>query len=302
VNAEPILAKAERFNRMTAEALKRAEPVYTIPIAETRRKQAEWARARRVPDADWLLPADAPGLRFHHLPLAAPRAVYLHLHGGGWVLGGADHQDPLLDHLRRRVGLAVLSLDYRLAPEHPFPAGLDDTTAALRWLLDGGLSRFGCERLVIGGESAGAALALGAMLRLSTHREFTRIRLATLHYGTYEMAGRLPLLEDQPFLDAPLVAWYRRHYAGAVDWSHPELNPLWNVLPGMPPAHIVVGSADPVLSHSEALAAQWQATGSAASLHVLPGGLHGLLELQTPLTVTGREVVAKAVLAALTQG
>lgn len=295
MNAEPILAKAERFNRMTAEALKRAEPVYTIPIAETRRRQAQWALARRAADAAWLVPAGVPPLRFHQLPLAAPRAVYLHLHGGGWVLGGADHQDPLLGHLRREVGLAVLSLDYRLAPEHPFPAGLDDTTAALRWLLDGGLTRFGTGSLVIGGESAGAALAVGALLRLRGHPEFRRVRIATLHYGTYEMGGRLPLQADQPFLDASLVAWYRRHYAGATDWSHPELNPLWQLQPGLPPAHILVGSADPVLSHSETLATQWQATGSVATLAVMRGGLHGLLELQTPLTASGREIVARAI-------
>lgn len=80
--------------------------------------------------------------------------VYLHIHGGGWAFGSADGQDERLWRLAEQARLAVVSVDYRLAPEHPFPAGPDDCEAAARWLVKYAAAEFGTERLLIGGESA----------------------------------------------------------------------------------------------------------------------------------------------------
>ena len=88
-----------------------------------------------------------------------PRGVYLHIHGGGWTWGTADEQDPWLDRLAERCGLAVVSVEYRLAPENPYPAAPDDCEAAALWLIREAESRFGTSRLFIGGESAGAHLS-----------------------------------------------------------------------------------------------------------------------------------------------
>ena len=85
----------------------------------------------------------------------SPTAVYLHVHGGGWVLGSAFQQDQPLSNMAERAGVAVVSVDYRLAPEHPYPAGADDCEDAALWLMKQSGAEFGTDRLLIGGESAG---------------------------------------------------------------------------------------------------------------------------------------------------
>ena len=83
---------------------------------------------------------------------AQPRGVYLHIHGGGWVLGSADLQDPMLEHIADHTGLAVVSVEYRLAPENPYPAGPDDCESAAAWLAANAQAEFGSGVLTIGGE------------------------------------------------------------------------------------------------------------------------------------------------------
>ena len=103
-----------------------------------------------------------PGKDGNEIPLrviapAQPRGIYLHLHGGGWVLGGADMQDPMLERIADDTGQAIVGVEYRLAPEHPYPAGPDDCEAAAAWLVQNGKKEFGTDALTIGGESAGGA-------------------------------------------------------------------------------------------------------------------------------------------------
>ena len=88
-------------------------------------------------------------------PGAPPRGVYLHLHGGGWVLGGSDMQDPMLERIADNTGQVVVAPEYRLAPEHPYPAGPDDCESAAAWLVANARREFGTDALTIGGESAG---------------------------------------------------------------------------------------------------------------------------------------------------
>jgi len=116
--------------------------------------------------ASWI-EIDGPGGKIK-LRVVAPeksRGVYLHLHGGGHVLGAADQQDRLLEIITDNAGLTAISVEYRLAPEHPYPAGPDDCEAAALWVSDN-IRDFGGEALAIGGESAGAHLAALTILRL----------------------------------------------------------------------------------------------------------------------------------------
>lgn len=283
------------FNRMTAQALAEVAAVYTKPIGETRRERAGWAQRTQHPDARWI---EIAGLRLRQFGAADVQPVYLHLHGGGWVFGGADQQDAMLAELAAAAGVRVLSLDYRLAPEHPYPAAVDDASAALRALLDDG----GEGPLVVGGESAGANLVIAALRRLRGHPRYARIRGASLHYGTYDLAegsGSLRAAGPQtPFLDARLADWFATQYASDAQRRHPEVSPLLagvEDLAGLPPALFLVGSEDPVRDDSRLLAAHWRAAGNRAELALLPGGLHNLLELRTPLTADGRGRVAEFV-------
>ena len=118
---------------------------------------------------------------------ANPRGVYLHIHGGGWVLGGADLQDPMLERIADNAGLAVVSVEYRLAPEHPYPAGPDDCESAAVWLTRHAKAEFGTDALTIGGESAGGHLAAVTLLRMRDRHGYTGFRGANLVYGAYDM-------------------------------------------------------------------------------------------------------------------
>src|SRR3984893_14654330 len=117
---------------------------------------------------------------------AQPRGVYLHLHGGGWVLGGADMQDPMLERIADNTNQAVVAVEYRLAPEYPYPAGPDDCETAALWLVENAQSVFGTTRLAIGGESAGAHLSVVTMLRLRDKHQLQPFSRANLVFGAYD--------------------------------------------------------------------------------------------------------------------
>ncbi|MFF7311686.1 alpha/beta hydrolase fold domain-containing protein [Streptomyces sp. NPDC008137] len=221
--------------------------------------------------------------------------VYLHIHGGGWTFGSADGQDERLWLLAEQARLAVVSVDYRLAPEHPFPAGPDDCEAAARWLVQHAVAEFGTERLLIGGESAGAHLSVVTLLRLRDRHGITGAFRAThLLFGPYDLSmtpsqrsfGSKRLLSNTDSL--------RRTYElftpgmGAEQRRDPEVSPLFADLAGMPPARIVVGTEDPLRDDSLFLAGRWQAAGAPVQLGVVAGAMHGFTLF--PLTVTEREL------------
>ncbi|MFJ9854516.1 alpha/beta hydrolase [Streptomyces sp. NPDC101150] len=237
----------------------------------------------------------AGGVRVRMFVPDRVEGVYLHLHGGGWVFGSADGQDERLWRLAEQARLAVVSVDYRLAPEHPFPAGPDDCEAAARWLVDHAAADFGTRRLLIGGESAGAHLSVVTLLRLRDRHGITgAFRAAHLTFGPYDLSmtpsqrtfGARRLLSNTDSL--------RRTYElftpgmGAERRRDPEVSPLFADLAGLPPARIVVGTEDPLLDDSLFLAQRWQAAGAPVQLGVVAGAMHGFTLF--PLTVTEREL------------
>ncbi|WP_433476091.1 alpha/beta hydrolase [Spirillospora sp. CA-142024] len=220
--------------------------------------------------------------------------VYLHIHGGGWAFGSADGQDERLWRLAERTRLAVASVDYRLAPEHPFPAGPDDCEAAARWLVKHAPAEFGTERLLIGGESAGAHLSVVTLLRLRDRHGITgAFRAAHLLFGPYDLSmtpsqrtfGPRRLLSNTDSLRGS----YDMFTPGMGDEQRrdPEVSPLFADLAELPPARIVVGTEDPLLDDSLFLAARWQAAGAPVQLGVVAGAMHGFTLFS--LTITERE-------------
>lgn len=219
--------------------------------------------------------------------------VYLHFHGGGWAFGAADGQDERLWRLAEQARLAVVSVEYRLAPEHPYPAGPDDCEAAARWLVRHAATEFGTRRLLIGGESAGAHLAVVTLLRLRDRHGITgAFRAAHLLFGPYDLSmtpsqrsfGSRRLLSNTDTL--------RRTYelftpgTGPEQRRDPDISPLFADLAGLPPARIVVGTEDPLLDDSLFLAGRWQAAGAPVRLGVVAGAMHGFTLF--PLTITER--------------
>ncbi|WP_086661793.1 alpha/beta hydrolase [Lentzea kentuckyensis] len=199
--------------------------------------------------------------------------VYLHVHGGGWSFGSADGQDERLWRLAEEARLAVVSVEYRLAPEHPFPAAPDDCEAVARWLAEHAEAEFGTSRLLIGGESAGAHLSVLTLLRLPGV-----FRAANLVFGAYDLSkpGTDRLKRTYEQFAPKMTAEQRRA---------PEISPVFADLTGLPPARIVVGAEDPLLEDSLSLAQRWQAS---VRLSVVAGAIHGFTLY--PLTITEREL------------
>lgn len=220
----------------------------------------------------------------HAIPLRMfvpqrPSGVYLHIHGGGWVLGGADMQDPMLERLADRTGLAVVSVEYRLAPEDPYPAGPDDCETAALWLARHAKAEFGSEALTIGGESAGGHLSAVTLVRMRDRHGFTGFRGANLVYGAYDLSltpsQRLFGDERLVLRTIDIVQFYNAFLPTAADRRDPDISPLYARLHGMPPALFSVGTADALLDDTLFMHARWLAAGNEAELAIYPGGAHG---------------------------
>jgi acetyl esterase/lipase len=201
---------------------------------------------------------------------AAARGVYLDIHGGGFYMGLAARGDPHNRLLANALGIAVVSVEYRLAPEHPWPAAPDDCETAALWLLEEAETRFGSTRLAIGGISAGATLAMATLLRLRDPGAAKRFAGAVLQFGTYDLSARTPagrLIDGEFFIDA---------YAGqAADRTNPDISPIYGDLRDLPPTLLVVGSADILLDDNLAMAARLSAAGNEIDVRVYPESPHG---------------------------
>ncbi|MDI3387705.1 alpha/beta hydrolase fold domain-containing protein [Streptomyces sp. B-S-A8] len=215
-----------------------------------------------------------------------PRGVYLDIHGGGFYMDCAAQGDVRNRALAEALRLAVVSVDYRLAPEHPWPAAPDDCEAAALWLVEEAAARFGTSRLAIGGTSAGATLALATLLRLRDRGAVARFAGAALQFGTYDLSARTPAgrrIADEYFIEA---------YAGrAADRTLPDISPLYGDLGGLPPTLLVVGAADVLLEDNLAMAGRLSAAGNEVEVRVYPESPHGFTSHPTTLAGTARHAI-----------
>lgn len=271
-------ARIPDFTAWTAEhaapmrAAKRAgtggfPPVVRSPRAET----------IRVPG-----PAGDLALRVA-APAAAPRGVYLHVHGGGWYMGGADLQDHKLEALADDAGVVCVSVEYRLAPEHRYPAALEDCLAAARWLQENARPTWGTDRIVVGGDSAGAHLAALTLLRLRDDAPGLRPVCAHLIFGFYDLAlspgARLFGATRSRPRTADLHGFVDAFLGPDLDRRSPEVSPLYADLSGLCPAVFVVGTEDALLDDTLFMHARWVAAGNVGELHVHPGAPHNFVAL-----------------------
>jgi len=217
--------------------------------------------------------------------------VYLHLHGGGWVLGAADGQDPRLWETAQAANVAVVSVEYRLAPEDPYPAGPDDCEAAASWLAEAAQAEFGADRLVIGGESAGGHLAAVTLLRMRDRHGFSGFVAANLVYGVFDftLTPTQASSDDAPVIPKKTMEWFYDHFVSADQRRDPDVSPLYAELHEMPPALFTVGSLDPLLDDSLFMHQRWVAAGNQSELAVYPGGTHGFNGFPIPMATAANE-------------
>ena len=213
-------------------------------------------------------------------PITRPsRGVYLHIHGGGWTLGASDEQDPRLETIAEGTGLTAVSVEYRLAPEDPYPAANDDCEAAALWLAGDGKDEVGGGVLTIGGESAGAHLSVTTLLRLRDRHQMTPFVAANLVAGAYDLRMTPSARhwgDEKLILNSGDIAKFIACYTGdgKADVGDADISPMLADLSGLCPALFTVGTRDPLLDDSLMMAPRWLSAGNAAELAVYPGGAH----------------------------
>ncbi len=204
-----------------------------------------------------------------HTPIGKPATgVLLEIHTGGFYLGSASDSDVRNRRLVDALGVAVVSVDYRLAPEHPWPAAPDDCETAALWLAENAETRFGTTRLLMSGFSAGSTLVATTLLRLRNLGNHS-FGGAVLQCGTYDLSAQTPagrLIADEYFL--------RAYAGGAPDRTDPDLSPIFAELGDLPPVLMVIGEDDVLLEDNLALAARLLAAGVEVDLRVYPASPH----------------------------
>ncbi len=224
----------------------------------------------------------------------------LYLHGGGFVIGGLETHDSLCRQLALRSGGAVLALDYRRAPEHPFPAAVDDSWAALRWLHDHAPSLgLDAQRLAVGGDSAGGTLA--AVTALWARDQGLPLALQLLITpGTAAHAdwASRRLFGQGFLLDTTSIEWFFEHYAGPQhggqrhDWRFAPLEAP--DLDGVAPACLVLAECDPLVDEGLAYADRLRRAGVPVALELVRGMTHDFIKMGRALKEAGAAQQAAA--------
>ncbi len=218
------------------------------------------------------------------------RGVVLEIHGGGWSLGTASSSDPMNDLMARSAKVAVVSVDYRLAPEYPFPACIEDCKAAAKWLVNNAGKEFGTDKLFISGASAGGHLAALTTLfiRDSLHA-IDKVKGVNLIYGCYDLS-RTPSCRQSTDSTIILNKKYMNETFQLVfgGWTgeqlrQPQYSPLYDDLKGLPPALFTVGTADPLIDDTYFMEARWRLAGNKTFLAVYPECSHAFNFLPTKL-------------------
>jgi len=282
-----MLAETRAFNAQLEQLLTTVPSVETVPVEQTRRARRAGSSIFPRPEfhpraRDLYIAGRAGEIRLRVIPATkAPVGVYLHFHGGGWTLGAADEVDVALGQLVDATGLTAVSVDYRLAPEHPHPAGPDDCVDAALWLINKGAVELGVpSRFAIGGESAGAHLAALTLLRLrDQHGIRGAFKAANLVYGCFDLsqtpsqrAWRRNLV-----LSPSSLTWFVENYLPGLDREArraSDISPLYADLSALPPALFTVGTLDPLLDDSVFMEARWRLAGNTATIRIWPEAIH----------------------------
>lgn len=225
---------------------------------------------------------------------ATLKAVFLHLHGGGWVLGDEESHDPMLQSIADRTNTIVFSVGYRLAPENPFPCGPNDCFDGARWLIDNSQSQYSVPLGFIGGESAGAHLSMLTALDLlqCSEQRYSGFRFkgALLHYGCYALSFTPSVyLFEKPsvlILDKELMEKFLEAFLPDTTFAERQkgsISPLYADLEALrgklPPALFTCGTEDCLVDDTIFMSAKWLMAGAETTVKIITGAPHGYLML-----------------------
>jgi acetyl esterase len=298
------------------EALRRewvaggVRPIHELSVAEARGSEALAPQSDPDPVGE-VAERSLPGpngdirARFYLPGDGRPRPVLVYFSGGGWVLGSLDTVDKICRRLANAVPCAVVSVEYRRAPEHRFPAGLEDCFAATSWVVEHGASLgLDPDRVGVGGASAGGNLAAAVAL-LALERGGPRLAFQLLVYPPVDHAAETPSGRDaldDPFFGPKDVAWCWSHYlAEPSDGDSPFASPLRAAhLEGLPPALIVTAELDPLRDEGELYAERLRDAGVPTELVRFQSMVHGFFSRHDKLdaAIEAQALAASALRAA----
>lgn len=236
-------------------------------------------------------------------PLGAPPgplSALVWMHGGGFVAGDLESADPAARELCAGAGLVVVSVEYPLAPEHPFPAALESCLKVTAWVVDNA-EELGLDpgRVAVGGDSAGANLA-AALSQLARDRGRPPIAFQLLVYPVVDHLASFASVKENGegfLLTAEAMAWFSEHYAGQadIDDRDPMMSPIYAAdLAGLPPALVITAEFDPLRDEGEAYAMRLRQAGVPVQTSRYDGMIHGFFTM-TKITPRAREAVGEAV-------
>jgi acetyl esterase len=279
-------------------------PLHTLSVENARKINLSAMAAQ--PEEVWRIenrnipgPVDFIPVRVYTPRGEAPLPVIVYYHGGGWVVGNLDAADVLCRQLANGVNSIVVSVDYRLAPEHKFPAATEDAYAAVVWVLEHAVS-LGADpnRIAVGGDSAGGNLAaVVSLMARDKGIPFIKFQLLVnpvTHYS-FETDSYRDNAEGYG-LTTNTMRWFWDHYlANEQDGRHPYASPLLdNDLSSLPPALVLTAEFDPLCDEGEAYAEKMKAAGIPVEAKRYDGMVHGFI-LQTGAYDQGRKAVEHAV-------
>ena len=282
-------------------------PFHEMSVAEARAAIGALADAAGTPEPvahveDRTVPGPAGEIpvRVYRPEGVEALPVLVYFHGGGWVIGSIETHDPLCRHLANAVGCIVVSVDYRLAPEHPYPAAVEDAYAATAWIAQNAALLGGDRRrIAVGGDSAGGNLTAAVSL-MARDKGRPHLVFQLLVYPVTDAPGT----GDHPsyrengegyFLTTEMMHWFWNHYCGAQpNAADPYLCPLRaKDVAQVPPALVVTAEFDPLRDEGEAYARRLREAGVPVELKRYPGMIHGFFGMGG-LLAGARQATAEA--------
>jgi epsilon-lactone hydrolase len=262
-------------------------------IAQMRIDADERSKVFTLPSDVTVQPVTANGVKaeWTSTPDADPSSVILYMHGGGYVICSLDSHRHLVAEVGRAARTRTLAIDYRLAPEHPFPAPVEDTVAAYRYLLDSGIKP---NRIALAGDSAGGGLVVGALLAIrQAGLPSPACGWCISPWVDMEALGAsfVDRSETDPTVQKATILMMAQWYLGGADPRHPHAAPIYGDLRGLPPLLIQVGAAETLLDDSIALARKAGAADVPVDLQIWPEMIH-IWHIHFPMLSAGRRAIA----------